>query len=183
MAAEVRAARAEAAEDPEIDLLEIYERPRVRRDCEPCTVCQAVRDEEIPYTSSLPCGHTGDEVIWHSRPCIFVGCRPNLYLDVTENGSLKLTRPELEPEDMRASRSCVLDVASQGPLTLDEVGHSLDVSRERIRQLEVKALADLHARAESAGITADAINDIPDREQGYDHAADEVSIVKRSKSS
>lgn len=145
-------------------------------------VCQAVRDEEIPYSDSLPCGHRDDEIIWHSRPCIFVGCRPNLYLDVTDNGSIKLTRPELDPEEMRASRSCVLDVANHGPLTLDEVGHALDVSRERIRQLEVKALADLHAHAENAGITADAINDVPDREQGYDHAADEGTIVRRTKS-
>lgn len=182
MAAEVRAARAEAADASNPNLLKIYDRPLVRRDCEPCAVCQAVRDKEIPYSDSLPCGHCDDEVIWHSRPCIFVGCRPNLYLDVTDNGSLKLTRPELEPEEMRASRSCVLDVASHGPLTLDEVGHALDVSRERIRQLEVKALYDLHAHAENAGITEDAINDVPDREQGYDHAADEGSIVRRSKS-
>lgn len=182
MAAEVRAARADAAKDQEIELLAIYDRPKVRRDCEPCAVCQAVRDNEIAYSDSLPCGHCDDEVIWHSRPCIFVGCRPNLYLDVTDNGSLKLTRPELKPEEMRASRSCVLDVAGHGPLTLDEVGHALDVSRERIRQLEVKALSDLHMHAESAGITEDAINDVPDREQGYDHAADEGTIVRRSRS-
>src|SRR5204863_7987531 len=107
--------------------------------------CQQVRAGDIPFSDDLPCGHKDDEIIWHSRPCIFVGCRQNLYIDVTDNGSIKPTRPELEPEEMRATRSCVLDIAQTGALTLDEVGWSLDVSRERIRQLEVYALSQLHA--------------------------------------
>jgi len=163
MSAAVKAASRESTE---------HARPLVRRDCEPCTICQAVRDGDMVWLISLPCGHTDDEVIWHSRPCVFVGCRPNLYLDVTENGSIKMTRPELEPQEMRASRSCVLDVASGGPLRLDDTGHALDVSRERVRQLEVVALANLRTNLKAAGIEDDSLRDLADRDQDCEHAAD-----------
>ena len=156
-----------------------FDRPKIRRDCLPCDVCQLVRDGELEYSDELPCGHKDDEVIWHSRPCIFVGCRPNLYLDVTGNGSIKMTRPELEPEEMRPTRSCVLDVAQTGVLTLDEAGWSLDVSRERIRQLEVGALDKYEAGLRAAGIEEDVIHDFPDREQGFDQGADGVGSVRR----
>lgn len=163
---------AEVRQNRSPELLNII-RPMVRGDCEPCPVCQAVRDGGMVSPGVLPCGHTDDEVIWHSRPCIFVGCRQNLYLDVTENGSLKMTRPELDPEEMRQSRSCVLDVAANGPLTLDDVGWALDVSRERIRQLEVRALSEFRTNGEPAGIDEDAIRDVPEREQGFERAGDE----------
>jgi hypothetical protein len=173
MSAEVKAAKtAGEASFP-------FVRPTVRRHCEPCVTCQAVRDGELDMSDDLPCGHTGDEVIWHSRPCIFVGCRPNLYLDVTENGSLKFTRPELEPEQMRPTRSCVLDIANQGPLTLDDVGHAIDVSRERIRQIEVKAMVQQRSGLEASGIDEDMALDFPDREQGYENAADESTPSRR----
>lgn len=171
MSAEVRSAGGRR------ESLEIY-RPQVRRDCEPCPICQSVRDGLVSL-GPLHCGHADDEVIWHSRPCVFVGCRENLYLDVTDNGSIKMTRPELEPEEMRQSRSCVLDVANNGPLTLDDVGWALDVSRERVRQLEVHALSQFRTYAEAAGIDSDAILDFPDRDQGYENSAEEGTIIRR----
>ncbi|MFY3742456.1 sigma factor-like helix-turn-helix DNA-binding protein [Anaeromyxobacter sp. Red801] len=39
--------------------------------------------------------------------------------------------------------TCALDVADRGPLTLDEVGKILGVTRERVRQIEVAALEKL----------------------------------------
>lgn len=47
--------------------------------------------------------------------------------------------------------SCVLDVAEQGGLTLDEVGQILGVSRERVRQIETAALRSARATAEAMG--------------------------------
>lgn len=72
------------------------------------------------------------------RPCPWVGCRHHLYLDAFTNGSVKFNFPDIEPWDMR--ESCSLDVAARGGQTLDEVGATMNLTRERMRQLEVSAL-------------------------------------------
>lgn len=80
-----------------------------------------------------------------SRPCPRVSCRHNLYLDVEARGGIKVTFPDLEPEEL--TESCALDVADQGGITLEEVGALLNLTRERVRQLEVRALAKVYAAA------------------------------------
>ena len=76
------------------------------------------------------------------RPCPFVGCKYHLYLDVNpDTGTIKLNFPRLDPHEMR--ESCALGLAEQGGLTLLEVGQALNVSRERIRQIEVEAFTKL----------------------------------------
>lgn len=78
------------------------------------------------------------------RPCPFVSCKHHLYLDVSaRTGAIKLNFPDLEVEDM--TESCALDVADRGGTTLEEVGAIMNLTRERIRQVEVKALAKLDA--------------------------------------
>lgn len=79
------------------------------------------------------------------RPCGFLSCRMNNFLDRTPNGSLQLNFPELQPWDMNPDRSCALDMANE-PHTLEEVGDAINVTRERARQIETQALANL-ARA------------------------------------
>lgn len=74
------------------------------------------------------------------RPCPFVSCKHHLYLDVDEDiGSIKLNYPELEPWEL--DDSCALDIADQGGCTLDRAGRLLNVTRERLRQIEIVALA------------------------------------------
>jgi hypothetical protein len=81
------------------------------------------------------------------RPCPFVSCTHHLYLDVSSRtGAIKLNFPDLEVEDMK--ESCALDIADRGGTTLEEVGAIMNLTRERIRQLEVKALAKLTALQE-----------------------------------
>jgi hypothetical protein len=80
------------------------------------------------------------------RPCPFVGCRYNLYLDVWSNGNIKLNFPDLEPGEIPPHSSCALDVAGDGPQTLDRVAEVLNVTRERLRQLQEQALARLNRR-------------------------------------
>lgn len=76
------------------------------------------------------------------RPCPFVSCRHHLYLDVNqEKGSLKLNFPDLEVWEM--PETCSLDVADRGGMTLEEVGEILNLTRERIRQVEVRGLNKL----------------------------------------
>jgi len=73
-----------------------------------------------------------------ARPCPFVSCKFHLYLDVTPSGSMKLNFPEKEPWEL--TETCSLDVTDRGGVTLEEVGIAMNLTRERVRQLEMKAL-------------------------------------------
>lgn len=114
--------RADAATDAEIVQLRLnadapYERPRTRHDC-----------DDVP------------------RPCPFVGCRHNLYLDYNKDtGNIRLNFPDREPDQMPPDGSCSLDVADQGGVTLNAAGEFINLTRERIRQVENTALSRLRA--------------------------------------
>lgn len=76
------------------------------------------------------------------RPCPFVSCKHHLYLDVNPNtGSIKINFPELEVWEM--PHTCALDIAERGGITLEEVGSIMNLTRERIRQVEVTGLEKL----------------------------------------
>jgi hypothetical protein len=78
------------------------------------------------------------------RPCPYVSCQHHLFLDVSaRTGAIKLNFPDLEVWDM--NETCALDVADRGGTTLEDVGAIMNLTRERIRQVEVKALAKLEA--------------------------------------
>ncbi len=82
------------------------------------------------------------------RPCPFVSCRHHLYLDVNpEKGSLKLNFPDLEVWEM--PETCSLDVSDRGGMTLEEVGEILNLTRERIRQVEVRGLVKLKSNIDT----------------------------------
>jgi hypothetical protein len=85
------------------------------------------------------------------RPCPFVSCTHHLYLDVFERtGAIKLNFPDLEVWEM--ADSCALDVADRNGTTLEEAGALMNLTRERIRQLEVKALAKLEVLAQHTSL-------------------------------
>lgn len=72
------------------------------------------------------------------RPCPYVSCKHHLYLDVTpRTGTLKMNFPDLELWEM--GETCALDVAAQGGLTLEAVATVMNLTRERVRQLETMA--------------------------------------------
>jgi len=101
--------------DPELIALAEQLRPRTRRDCANA-----------------------------ARPCLFVSCKHHLYLDVNpETGSIKLNFPDDEVWEL--AETCALDVAERGGLTLEEVGEILNLTRERIRQVEATGLQKLLA--------------------------------------
>jgi hypothetical protein len=106
------------------------------------------------------------------RPCPWVGCRHHLYLDVhAKTGAITLNFPAKEPEDGGASarpsdrrgpedsavpvwrlkHSCSLDVADLGGLNGPEMGDLLELTKERIRQIEVSALEHLRGYAGELG--------------------------------
>lgn len=90
----------------------------------------------VPETVSLPLfkPQTRAECASVPRPCPFVSCRYNLYLDVRNDGVLRFNFPDREPHEMVAS--CALDLASDGPRTLDTIAGLMGMSKERARQLE-----------------------------------------------
>ena len=90
---------------------EPYDRPKTRRDC-----------AQVP------------------RPCPYVACKYSLYLDVTETGSIIFNFPHLEPGQMPPHQSCALDLAERGAMTLEDIAIVTNLTRERIRQVELKAL-------------------------------------------
>jgi hypothetical protein len=70
-----------------------------------------------------------------------------LYLDVSlRTGAIKVNFPDLEVWELE--ESCVLDLADTGGLILERVGSIMNLTRERVRQLEAKALARLERSKE-----------------------------------
>ena len=86
------------------------------------------------------------------RPCPFVSCKHHLYLDVNDRtGSIKLNFPDLEVWEL--PETCALDIADRGGITLEEVGEIMNLTRERIRQLETRGLAKLQGLSEIASLS------------------------------
>lgn len=97
---------------------------------------------------------TRAECIDGIRPCPWVSCKHHLYLEVNPNtGSIKINFPDLEPWELGAT--CSLDIAESGTRTLEEVGEITNLTRERVRQLEVKGFFALRERAIAAGMSTE----------------------------
>jgi len=112
------------------------ERRRIRN--ETAAIIAEIGDYERPQTRG--------DCLRVPRPCPFVSCRYNLYLDIApRTGSLKLNFPDINPGEM--AESCVLDIADRSGATLEDVGAAMNLTRERVRQLEVKALRKLESGA------------------------------------
>jgi hypothetical protein len=111
--------------DDSLDDAITYDRPRTRGDC------------------------AGGE-----RPCPWVSCKHHLYVDVYRNtDGLQLNWPALEVWDL--VESCALDMADRDGSTLKEIGAVMNVTRERIRQIEIKATRRI-SRAMKALVDDDA---------------------------
>jgi hypothetical protein len=98
--------------------------------------------ELLVYPEEVERPMTREECKQMARPCPFVSCSHHLYLDVNqETGAIKLNFPHLEVWEM--AETCSLDVADRGGITLEEVGAILNLTRERIRQVEVRGLGKI----------------------------------------
>lgn len=86
--------------------------------------------------------NTRGECVAMERPCPFVSCKYHLYIDVHPvRGSIKVNFPDVEIWEM--TDTCALDIAERGGITLEEVGQIMNLTRERVRQLETAGLAKL----------------------------------------
>jgi hypothetical protein len=68
-----------------------------------------------------------------------VGCRYNNYLRITPQGHIQLNSWK-KPEDVPVEKSCSLDLADNGPQTLETISKVISLTRERVRQIEKSAL-------------------------------------------
>lgn len=106
---------------------------------------------ESPNVRRLPL--TRAECIDSPRPCLYVTCRYNLFLDVTcKAGAIKLNFPDRAPDEMPPEASCVLDLAARGPMTCEETARAMNLTRERARQIEQRALEKLRATPDNAAL-------------------------------
>ncbi len=81
------------------------------------------------------------------RPCPYVSCKYNLYVDVNpRTGSVKMNFPDKELWEL--AETCALDVADRQGITLEEVGVIMNLTRERVRQLETRGLTKLRVIAD-----------------------------------
>jgi len=81
------------------------------------------------------------------RPCPYVSCKYNLYVDVNpRTGSVKMNFPDKELWEL--AETCALDVADRAGITLEEVGVIMNLTRERVRQLEMRGLSKLRVIAD-----------------------------------
>ena len=82
------------------------------------------------------------------RPCPWALCQYHLFVEVTPRrkvvggemvgGNLKMVFPGRNIKDL--DETCALDVADRGGYTLDQVGLLMNVTRERVRQIQADAL-------------------------------------------
>lgn len=131
----------------------------------------AVEDDDLPFLEDDVPLEAGDGVVAllprptrrsqcrsSVRPCPWVSCRYNLYLDVRRDGIMRLNFPDREPDEMMTS--CALDLAEDGPRTLDQVAVLMGMSRERARQIEEGAMAQVRRDWHSEELLGD--NDLED---------------------
>ncbi|MGE0547591.1 MAG: sigma factor-like helix-turn-helix DNA-binding protein [Kofleriaceae bacterium] len=104
----------------------------------PATEAMSAELEQRPRTRG--------ECRFGERPCPWVSCAHHLYLDINPySGSIMINFPMLDPLEL--AETCSLDVADRGGITLEEVGLLMNLTRERIRQVELRGLIQLRANA------------------------------------
>lgn len=86
--------------------------------------------------------------------CHLFGCRyhnlrqPAAFAARTTDAAKRRHRERVLLQDYhRLPAMCSLEIASEGPHTMEEVGNILDMTKERVRQIEVRALYKIRHRA------------------------------------
>lgn len=100
-------------------------------------------DPEAPELEEFPPRpRTRGECAAGDRPCPYVSCKYHLYMDVSvETGVIKVNFPDKDVDEI--PETCALDVADRGGVVLEQVGEYVNLTRERIRQVEAAGLRKL----------------------------------------
>jgi len=70
------------------------------------------------------------------RPCPYVGCRYHLFLDFNEDSGSITYNFGAAVEIDEIPETCALDLAENEGMTLEDVGRCMNLTRERVRQVE-----------------------------------------------
>lgn len=98
-------------------------------------VALQVFGEPEPYPEDVVRPRTRSECAGGQRPCPFIACRHHIAVDVDPNsGAVTLNWPDRDLSELQ--ETCSLDVADRGGTTLDRVGELMNLTHERIRQIE-----------------------------------------------
>jgi hypothetical protein len=111
-----------------------------------------VDDDQVPPVVERP--RTRGDCAGGERPCPWISCRHHIAIDVLDTGSLRITS-DLDLEAMRST--CSLDIADAGEHTLEEVGMLLNLTRERVRQIESRGQRNAETALRRVHIRKDAI--------------------------
>jgi hypothetical protein len=114
-------------------------------------------DQNLRLAGDFSFPKTRGDCVNVPRPCPYVSCRYNLYLDVQKSGNVTLNFPDLEPGEVAPDASCALDVADGGANTIDAVGEMLNVTRARIGQIEMDFRTRPSIRAALAHLAVDGL--------------------------
>ena len=91
-------------------------------------------------------------------PCPWFRCRHNLYLSVF-NERVKFSAPGVE--FWQLEETCSIRLADRGGMTLEECGEAMNLTRERVRQVQEEASTG-SPRAASIGGAAKKFMEIPE---------------------
>lgn len=93
------------------------------------------------------------------RPCPHVWCTKHLGVEATSGGGIRFSYPNhplgirpVDEETPYEGESCAQDVADRGGSTLEEIGYYMNLTRERVRQIEVMAFKKFERRCRELGI-------------------------------
>lgn len=113
---------------------------RERRAIKPAFVSRPTTDHHPRYRFPQVRGECLDG---HNaeRPCPWVRCRYHLAIVSTTR---KVVNQVDDPESM--DQTCALDLADEGPQTLEYIGGILGLTRERVRQIQEMAFGKLRER-------------------------------------
>jgi hypothetical protein len=101
-------------------------------------------DRELPVECAPRRPTCRDECRTGLRPCPWIGCAWHRYLSVGRNGTIWVNFPNVLPWELEDS--CLLDELERAggeELTLGRIGELVNLTKERIRQVETQALAVL----------------------------------------
>jgi hypothetical protein len=98
-------------------------------------------------TDAIPRPKTRAECMDGPRPCPWASCKHHLALEPSPTGTLVVLFPDRDADEI--PETCSLDFADRGGATLNEVAKALGVTRERVRQMEERALRKLADHADT----------------------------------
>lgn len=112
---------------------------------------------------------TRGECLNGPRPCPHLACKYNLSLDLVKNPAnvdSDYVRIVINKVSWDTGLNCVLDIADGGRMSLEDIGFLWGITRERVRQIEDRAIRKItNLKTPVAKKLADALDDWRNRDE------------------